>query len=152
MWEAPAYPALQTIIVTALGLHPLLCHKQWWIKAHVPYNNTKLSTYSLFIQPVHVLGVDFIIRQFGYFPQITPLVYLIPYQPSRGFIGFLGLLVLCILTPERGCRLQDVAISRTGWALGFTSHPHIGCYASYPKPGFSPYYLRCGSQADPGAT
>lgn len=47
---------------------PLSYHRQWWIKACVPYNNTKLSTYSQFIQPRDVMGVDLIIQQFGYFP------------------------------------------------------------------------------------
>lgn len=104
MWEAPAHPALATINFTALCLHLLSYHRQWWIKAHVPYNNTKLSTYSQFIQPLDVVGVDLIIQQFCYFPQVTSSIYPIPSQPPGGFIGFLALLMSCILTPERGCR------------------------------------------------
>lgn len=79
---------------------PLSYHRQWWIKVCVPYNNTKLSTYSKFIQPLDMRGVDLIIQQFGYFPQIASGMYLIPSQPPRDFIGFLTFLMSCILAPE----------------------------------------------------
>jgi len=62
VWQAPAHPAVGTIIFTALGLQPLLYHRQWWIKAHVPHGNTKSSAYSQFIQPLDVVGVDLIIQ------------------------------------------------------------------------------------------